>query len=268
MSSRPKSSAPRPPVIEVPAELQPLRNARQALRATFLAELPAAQARMLDQAIATALVADCEPLDFPGAVEAAADDLAAAVAELDPWADNHGDGIDRHEIRLAGAVLDAVPVIAGQAAALRAHARRARRDAGAPAAPPAELPEPPECSDSDRPAGMPDVVPGHQAADAALRATYQVALRERDAQRFEQIVRELANEDDSAVSVPYLRSIAAAAVDLLNVAAFLDYMADDRDDGVERHEIPTAALVLETYPEVERLARRLLAAVERAGVKP
>lgn len=61
-----------------------------------------------------------------------------------------------------------------------------------------------------------------------------------------------------------MRFIRAAAVDLLNVAAFLDHWADQGGDGVERHEIPVAALVLETYPEVERIAERLMAAVSAA----
>ena len=98
-----------------------------------------------------------------------------------------------------------------------------------------------------------------------LRATYRVAVRERDARRLEQLAEQLAEQEDSAVPMAYARAIAAAAVDLQNVAAFLDYWADQGGDGVERHEIPIAALVLEVYPEVERLGRRLAAAVSAAG---
>jgi len=128
----------------------------------------------------------------------------------------------------------------------------------------ADLPEPPECADPDRPAWMPDVEHCYEAAGVLLRATYRVAVRESDARRLEQLAEELAEDDESAVPAPYLRFIQAAAVDLMNIAAFLDYVADDRGDGVERHDIPVAAVVLETYPEVERLAERLMAAVSAA----
>ena len=97
-----------------------------ALRYTFRAELTAPVAQELDRAVAKAVEADAEPVTFPAAVEAAADDLASIAAYLDHWADNQGDGVERHEIRLAGAVLDAVMVIAERAGILRAHARGAR----------------------------------------------------------------------------------------------------------------------------------------------
>jgi hypothetical protein len=62
--------------------------------------------------------------------------------------------------------------------------------------------EPPECA-PDEPAGMPDVVRGdYEAASVALRATYRVALRERDARRLEQLADQLAEDEDEAVAVP------------------------------------------------------------------
>lgn len=128
-----------------------------------------------------------------------------------------------------------------------------------------DRPEPPECADPDRPAYMPDIVGGdYEAAGVALRATYRVQMRESAARRLEQLADQLAEDEVEAVAVPYLRFIRAAAVDLMNVAGFLDHWVDQGGDGVERHEIPVAALVLEVYPEVERIAERLMEAVSTA----
>lgn len=71
--------------------------------------------------------------DMVMAIEAAAGDLEVTAAWLDHFADDRGDGPERHEIHLAAAVLDAVPVIAQTAEALRAQVQLARK--GAPAAP-------------------------------------------------------------------------------------------------------------------------------------
>jgi hypothetical protein len=138
-----------------------------------------------------------------------------------------------------------------------------------PDPPEPDRPELPECADPDRPAYMPDVVGGdYEAAGVVLRATYRVQMRERDARRLEQLAEQLAEDEAEAVAVPYLRFVQAAAVDLMNVSGFLDHWADQGKDGGERHEIPVAALVLETFPQVERIAERLMeavAAAEEAG---
>lgn len=109
----------------------------------------------------------------------------------------------------------------------------------------------------DQCGGMPDMLTGYRSADAVLRATYRVAIRESEARQLEQLADQLAEAED-ALPVAYLRYIRAAAVDLMNVAAFLDYWADQGGDGVDRHEIPVAALVLEVGPEVARFAERLM----------
>ena len=133
MSDRRKSN---PPAGPEPPESPPkvptgYKSEDVAVRYTFRAELTAPVARELDRAVVAALEADAEPVDFPTAIGAAADDLAAVAAYLDHWADNQGDGVGRHEIRLAGAVLDSALVIAEQAGILRVHAQSAR--AAAPA---------------------------------------------------------------------------------------------------------------------------------------
>jgi len=133
MSDRRKSTRPDPEPPETPPPVSTGHKSQDvALRYTFRAELTAPVAHELDRAVAEAIEADAEPVTFPAAVAAAADDLASVAAYLDHWADNQGDGVERHELRLAGAVLDAVMVIAEQAGILRAHARDARE--GAPAA--------------------------------------------------------------------------------------------------------------------------------------
>jgi hypothetical protein len=93
-----------------------------------------------------------------------------------------------------------------------------------------------------------------------LRATYRVQVSERDARHLEQIA-----EEHEAVSVGFLRFVQAAAVDLMNIAGFLDYWADMGGDGVqERREIPVAALVLRLGPKIERIGEKLMEAVSAA----
>jgi hypothetical protein len=121
--------------------------------------------------------------------------------------------------------------------------------------------------DPDRRAELPDVLHGYQAAGAVLRATCRVSLRESDAQQLEQLADQLEGARD-VLPYDYVTNMLAAATDLLNVAAYLAYWADGGGDGVERREIPVAAVALEIVPEVERLAERLIAAANAAGAAP
>jgi len=129
--------------------------------------------------------------------------------------------------------------------------------------PPADLPEPPEL-DAERPAYLPDVFHGCEAAGVVLRATYRVSVREGEAHQLEQLAERIGEARD-AVPYDYLRNMLAASTDLLNIAAFLDYWAPDPACCLERHLIPVAALALEIVPQVERLAERLIDAANAAA---
>lgn len=140
MSDREQSI--RPPTVPVPPELQGREpdppesppsvpggsdSEEVVLRHTYRVQILPADALVLERTAAAMETAAREEhdhdVDFPTAIEAAADDLAAIAAYLDWYGDNRGDEIERHEIRLAGAVLDAVPVIGRQAEQLREHVK-------------------------------------------------------------------------------------------------------------------------------------------------
>lgn len=112
-----------------PPAFDPADSGDVAIRYTFRIILLPEVARALDQAVAIAREEDCSGASFPAMIEAAADDLDSLVRFLDHYGDNAGDGPERHEIHLAAAVLDTVPVLAGMVAALRAQVQRARETA-------------------------------------------------------------------------------------------------------------------------------------------
>lgn len=117
MSDRPKST-PAPPDHPEIGDV--------AIRYTFRVSLVPAAALALDQTVCEVCEVDCAAVDFPSIIEAAAADLASVTAFLDYYGDNGGDGPERHEIHLAAAVLDALPVLAGVVGTLRAQVQRAR----------------------------------------------------------------------------------------------------------------------------------------------
>ena len=127
----PPADLPEPPELQPPPRIPTgHRSESVAVRFTFRAVLAPGAAALIDQAVEKAREVDTLPVDFPDAIEAAADDLAAVAAYLDWYADNRGDEIGRHEIKLAATVLDAAPAVADQAGILYAAARSAR--GGAP----------------------------------------------------------------------------------------------------------------------------------------
>lgn len=125
------------------------------------------------------------------------------------------------------------------------------------------LPDPPEI----RLASLPDVpVTGTEVENVAFRATYRVRLTDSDARRIEQLADEAeqrAREGYDLV-VPYLTWIKAAGIDLLAIAALLDFYADHGGDGVPRSHIHLAAAMLESVREINGIAGRLLDAVDGA----
>lgn len=102
-----------------------------ALRYTFRVLLEPAAARAVDQAVSAALEADVAEVSFPDVIDAATSDLESLLRFLDYWADNAGDRPDRHEIHLAAAVLDTLPLLGRTVDTLRAQVQRARQTAPA-----------------------------------------------------------------------------------------------------------------------------------------
>jgi len=221
-----------------------------AIRYTFRAELAPDVALALDRAVTVAREADVEPVELPAAVEAAAADLDAVAAYLDEWSDNLGDGVDREHVRLAGAVLDAVPVIRREAASLRGQLATP---------PPAELPEPPECApERDRP---------------ALREVFACQLRQVERETVERLadnVLELSREGGSAVraEIAYASfpdDFRAVALDLRHAERFLRILGASEGDVLDRQESRLADLAAQLAEPVGEVAGQLEAAVGGAS---
>jgi len=134
-------------------------------------------------------------------------------------------------------------------------------------------PDPPAESE---PAGethaYPPLPPGAESEGVVLRRTFAVQILPEDAralehtgQRIEDSAREVHDH-----SVDYVTAIEAAADDLLAVAEYLCWYADDRGDGVERHELKLAAAALDAAEVVARVGRELKAEAIKAaaGVSP
>lgn len=100
-----------------------------ALRRTFAVQVLAADVLALETSAARMVEATRESHDhvvtYAAAIGAAADDLPSLAEYLDLYCDDRGDGVERHELRLAAAALDAVVVVAGVGRALKAEALRA-----------------------------------------------------------------------------------------------------------------------------------------------
>lgn len=114
-----------------PPTFDPADSGDVAIRYSFRVTLLPEVTRALDQAVEVAREEDCAAVSFPGMIEAAVADLDSLARFLDYYGDNAGDGPERHEIHLAAAVLDSLPVLTGVADTLRAQVRRAREAAPA-----------------------------------------------------------------------------------------------------------------------------------------
>jgi len=135
---------------------------------------------------------------------------------------------------------------------------------GRPAGPPAER-EP-----AGEPYPYPPLPPGAASEAVVLRRTFAVQILPEDARALEQTGERM---EDSARevhdhSVDYVTAIDAAADDLLAVAEYLNWYADNRGDGVERHELKLAAAAVDAAEVVARVGRELKAEAAAAGVKP
>jgi hypothetical protein len=153
-----------------------------------------------------------------------------------------------------------------------------REKSNPPTAPvPPELqgrqPDPPvERKPAGEPYPYPDLPPGATSEAVVLRRTFAVQILPEDARALEQTGQRM---EDSAREVhdhcvDYVTAIEAAADDLLAVAEYLDWYADGRGDGVERHELRLAAAALDAAEAVARVGRELKAeaVTAAAGVKP
>jgi hypothetical protein len=155
MSDRKKSN---PPTVPIPPELQgrepdpptastttPADPGEQqtrsdpedvVLRRTFAVQVLPADARALEAGAARVVEAVREShehfVTYTVAIGAAADDLLSLAEYLDLYCDNRGDGVERHELKLAAAALDAVDVVARVGRELKAETIRAAAAGVAP----------------------------------------------------------------------------------------------------------------------------------------
>jgi hypothetical protein len=133
-------------------------------------------------------------------------------------------------------------------------------------------PDPPAEREPGEPYPYPDLPPGATSEAVVLRRTFAVQILPEDARALQQTGERM---EDSARevhdhSVDYVTAIEAAADDLLAVAEYLRWYADNRGDGVERHELKLAAAALDAAEVVARVGRELKAEAVKApaGVKP
>jgi hypothetical protein len=113
----------------------------------------------------------------------------------------------------------------------------------------------------------PRIPTGPDSEAVILRHTFRIQILAEDVPALETtaVALETKAREEHDHSYGLTDAIGAAALDLLAVAAWLDWWGDNRGDEMERHEIRLAAAVLDAVEPVAEIGRGLMAIAEAAA---
>ena len=236
------------------------------LRYTFLAKLLPEDARALERTAKrmeeSAREVHDHDIDFPTAIEAAAQDLLAVAEYLDYYGDNRGDYLLRHEIAIAAAALKVVPLVRRCAALLSEEIAfvRERRFAGNGEA---------DGPQGDSAPAEPESDPLHEPDLPALRAIYARQIQPEQRENLENVLRSILRITREAPAIARELAggidaeLAAAAADLRHVERYLRIAGASEGNVLERWESRLADKAAQLATPVAEVARQLEEAVAR-----